>query len=461
MAQTSNEQIVRQIIDILSDGVSELVLLVVVLREQNAQMPPSLPTHAIQVNDTAKKLGLIARKLAATDYKDFQEIAVEINEASDALDEATKTMEGAVKMLSGGAKQKGWDDLVDACRVMSGKTIRLLQIVYGAPLKRLKINADRLAAEINKFPPNPRGLHDPKNQQKLLDDLKPITDKALRLEKHLNDRAKAAETPQARKQLQDAANDARKAAEDLVAAVNHALSNPDKPADLSKPLENLRNAVDRGRDLADKHSPPAPKGIQNVPMPPPGHKGPQTHQQSTGPKNLHDEVQHAKDLANEIPNIARREPHRLPEAQDKLKDAVENIRKKAQPPDDVWDREVEQPFQQQRQAARAAQNPNNPNPKALDDATRDLVKGLDNVGKSHPTSQRPGGAPATPASPGQPRGGPAPPRGKGPHGHGGHDGDKHYPVDPDTRRKVADQLAPIAPEFARAIAKPTQKQKNG
>lgn len=309
-------------------------------------------------------------------------------------------MEVAVNALQGGRGQSGWDDLVDACRVMSGKTIRLLQIVYGAPLKRLKINADRLVEEVNKFPTHPTNLKDPAAQKKLLDDLKPITDKALRLEKHLNDRAKAAETPAARKQLEDAAKDARKAAQDLVDAVNDALKNPDKPADFSKPLENLRRVADTGRDTAEKTAPPAPKGIQNVPVPPPGsNKGPQqVPKPSTGPKSLKDDLQEAKEQAKALPEIARKNPAHFPEAADRLKEQVDQVRKKAPHNPEQWDREVEQPLQDLIKAGRDAQRPGNPDKGALDKAANDLMRGLDNAVKPPAGGNKNPSAPAHPGN---------------------------------------------------------------
>jgi len=101
-----------------------------------------------------------------------------------------------------------------------------------------------LMNEINNFDPRPKNLQDQRAQQKVLDDLKPITDKALRLEKHLNDRAKLAESPQAKQQLQDAANDVRKKAQDLVDAVNRGFDDP-RNADFQIPLDNLRDAVEK------------------------------------------------------------------------------------------------------------------------------------------------------------------------------------------------------------------------
>ena len=48
---------------------SQLVLLVVVLQEKNAEVPPQLPQAAGVVNQTALTLSKIAKQLAEANYK--------------------------------------------------------------------------------------------------------------------------------------------------------------------------------------------------------------------------------------------------------------------------------------------------------------------------------------------------------------------------------------------------------
>ena len=57
-----------------------------------------------------------------------------VQQASDAVDSATATMDKAITTLAGasGDRKSAWNLLVDSCRIMSGRTIRLLEIVYGA-----------------------------------------------------------------------------------------------------------------------------------------------------------------------------------------------------------------------------------------------------------------------------------------------------------------------------------------
>jgi len=468
MAQQQNvEQIVRSIIDVLSESVSELVLMVVVLREQNAQMPASLPKSSAGVNETARKLGLIAKKLAATDYKDFPEISDEINEASDSLDSATQVLGKAVTDLTGGVTRQGWDNLVEACRVMSGKTIRLLQIVYGAPMKRLKINADRLANQINNFDAHPKGLKDQKNQQKLLDDIKPLTEKALRLEKHLNDRAKVADSPQAKQQLQEAAQDARKAAQNMVDAVNDAIKNHPDDADLGKPLEDLRRATEGGRELSEKTAPPAPKGI---PEPRKGAPSPYS-----GPKTLAEDIKEAKEMARAVPDLVKKDPASYPDAHDRLKDKVEQIRKKTPAPisnPEKWNDAVEKPLLNQLKAGRdVVKAPNNPATKrALDDATNDLVKALDDVeAKSKPPAPSGNGPISAQPAPGAPalrKGAPATPAAQKQEPGAQAPKDRYKRADkpiselaPEDKKRLFDNIKKVAsPELAAAIP-PEKKPK--
>lgn len=47
---------VRSIIEELSDAVSELMIMVIVLSEQNAAMPPDLPGKSVAINETAQKV---------------------------------------------------------------------------------------------------------------------------------------------------------------------------------------------------------------------------------------------------------------------------------------------------------------------------------------------------------------------------------------------------------------------
>lgn len=62
-------------------------------------MPDQLPAGAAAVNQTAASLANIARKLAATNYKDFPSIKEEITEAASAVDNATGVMAKAIQNM--------------------------------------------------------------------------------------------------------------------------------------------------------------------------------------------------------------------------------------------------------------------------------------------------------------------------------------------------------------------------
>lgn len=80
--------------------------MVVVLQEQNADVPPNLPNAAQAVLQTAVTLSKVAAQLASTNYKGFPDIAKEIIEAADAVTKATDVMTGAMKTLQTSSDRK-------------------------------------------------------------------------------------------------------------------------------------------------------------------------------------------------------------------------------------------------------------------------------------------------------------------------------------------------------------------
>jgi hypothetical protein len=126
--------------------------MVVVLQEQNADVPPNLPTAAGAVSQTAATLAKVAQQLAVTSYKNFEEISSEIVVSATAVQDANATMQTAMQSLTSSPDRKvGWAGLVESCRIMAAKTIKLLQIVYGAELKRLFAVADGLLGDLSTF----------------------------------------------------------------------------------------------------------------------------------------------------------------------------------------------------------------------------------------------------------------------------------------------------------------------
>eukprot|EP01128_Nolandella_sp_AFSM9_P008029 TRINITY_DN45_c1_g1_i1.p1 TRINITY_DN45_c1_g1~~TRINITY_DN45_c1_g1_i1.p1 ORF type:complete len:1121 (+),score=413.38 TRINITY_DN45_c1_g1_i1:168-3365(+) len=206
------------------------------------------------VNNTARGLAKIARELASADYADFAEISSEILEASDAVDEATGGMDKAILELGNSTtdRKQSWNLLVDSCRVMSGKTIRLLQIVYGADLKRLQLTADQLMNDLGNI--NTNNLKDPSNQQDFANQIQPLVGKALKLANYVKDRADDNDSPFSRDLLKKASDDLREAANNVIAAGNAALQNPELAPQVDEALGNLRRAIGDAQNLVDETS---------------------------------------------------------------------------------------------------------------------------------------------------------------------------------------------------------------
>jgi len=138
-------------------------------------------------------------------------------------------------------KQAGWAGLVDACRVMSGKTIKLLQIVYAAELKRLFATADSLLGDMDKL-----NTEDAKNNpQAFADTASDLASRAAQLAEYLRQRAKDEESPYMRSQLEERARQIDEKATQLIDAVNDLLQDPDNAEhakrvnDLLKELNDL------------------------------------------------------------------------------------------------------------------------------------------------------------------------------------------------------------------------------
>jgi hypothetical protein len=265
---TSVSQIVRGIIDDLSDGVSELVLIVVIMAEQNATIPAPLPEAANVVNQTANTLAKIARELAKTDYSDFQEIVDEINAAAGEVEFGTETMEKAMNKLKGGEgdRKQGWNGLVDACRVMSGNTIKLLQIVYGADLKRLQLTADELLESISGVC-SPKNLKNRQDQQKFVNDMGAVTAKALKLADFIRDKAGDSESPYSQDLLRKMAEDLRQAAKEVVQAGNDALRDPQTFAPIfDQKMKELMDKIRKGKQAVYEAEtvPPALSKLEGI-----------------------------------------------------------------------------------------------------------------------------------------------------------------------------------------------------
>jgi len=367
---TSVAQIVRNIIDELSEGVSELVLVVIILSEQGAALPAELPPNAQFVNNTANQLAKVARTLAGSEYAEFEEICKDIHQASDDVNIATDKLEKAVDTLAkGGNLRVGWNTLVDACRVMAGKTILLLQIVYGAELKRLQTAADRLADSI-------AGIHvgnfkDPVQLQKVGSELAPITQQAVKLAEYLKERAAdSGISPFAQELLRKTGDDLLNSTQNLIDAANEAFMDPEAAPKVKAALDDLNNKIHGARKLATEIAPEEP--MDNL-------------------KKLLPLLEKAQKQVAEVPPTIKKNPKEWTRLEKKVKDDVQDVVKKIRPNPkmkrdaDVVDEDLRNIILAARNALR---HPNDEEAnKKLDDATRKLLDALNNLKKRDPDNK--------------------------------------------------------------------------
>jgi hypothetical protein len=85
-------------------------------------------------------------------YSEYPDIKQDIIDAADAVDVAKDSLIYAVNDLSKLADRKsGWANLVEACKTIAGKTVLLLQIVYGAEVLRIFRAAENAEGSLNKL----------------------------------------------------------------------------------------------------------------------------------------------------------------------------------------------------------------------------------------------------------------------------------------------------------------------
>jgi hypothetical protein len=235
---------VRNLIEQLSESVSDLVFNVVVLQEQNAEMPAHLPQAAGQVMQTATMLVKVAHQLASVNYKNFESIANEIRTAADAVTGASSTMTNAIKTISESKeKSKGWSSLTEACRLMAGKTIKLLQIVYAADLKRLFAVANAVHKGLGEMD-CAKALTSPDD---FAEWATALATKANQLASYLQARAKDEASPVTKEKLDEFAVVLKRLARELVDKVNDLLEDPEssvKRTECEKVSKDLEKVIE-------------------------------------------------------------------------------------------------------------------------------------------------------------------------------------------------------------------------
>uniref|UniRef100_A0A6B2KX37 Vinculin n=1 Tax=Arcella intermedia TaxID=1963864 RepID=A0A6B2KX37_9EUKA len=355
----------------MSDGVSELVLLVVILSESNAEVPKELPEAAGVVNGTARNLSKVARMLAQSDYADFEEIVLDINSAADSVDAASVEMDNALVALKGGNRKQGWNRLTDACRVMSGTTVHLLTIVYGADLKRLQAIADELAASISNIDLS-GDLSNENAQARLAAAVTPLLQDAVKLAQFLTERAEEEGTSQlAAELLKKTAGDIRNRAEMIIQTSNEVFENPEMAPKLRAALDALSQEVVKGKELSMQYSAEEPPQLEQL-------------------RKLLPLLEQAEKDAKDLNSTVKKNPKGYERAQKQVKESVGEVVRSLKPnPKMKRDADkLEESLRDQILAAlRALQSPNNQNMKDLDDATNDILEALRNLKRVNPDNK--------------------------------------------------------------------------
>jgi len=253
MNTSSISQIVQSIIGALSDGVSELILIVVVLAEQNADIPLQLPLAATNVNKTAKALSDIARQLAKTNYADFPEIAKEIVDASNFVDFSVNNLSLAVQTLQETKdKKQGWNSLIDSCRTMAGSTIRLLLIVYGADLKRLRTCVSLLSNDLKSVSSLCHlPLHTKEQQTLFAGNVRDFAQKLNKFSGFLGMQANEQQNPVLIELLEKMSERLKHHVTTIVTIGNGVLQNPGLMHEMEEMLEKIEKDMDRANQIVN------------------------------------------------------------------------------------------------------------------------------------------------------------------------------------------------------------------
>eukprot|EP01125_Pyxidicula_operculata_P014782 TRINITY_DN496_c1_g1_i3.p1 TRINITY_DN496_c1_g1~~TRINITY_DN496_c1_g1_i3.p1 ORF type:complete len:1582 (-),score=501.89 TRINITY_DN496_c1_g1_i3:86-4831(-) len=248
-------QIVQQIFDQVSDGIAELTLLIVVLAKKNGPPPATLKNAVEVVLQPAGSIAEVSREMAADDYAAFPDIASEMTSASDLLTEGTKKMIGAINTLVQTSNRKdGWNGLMDACRIMSGQVLRVLQLVYGAEIKRLVVTIDSLSSALGDFDPD-ADLSKPENEDKLIANINEVRRTIPQFRQYMEQLAEQQENPYAARALREAVDDAENSLKRVMSVANTELDNPKNASDLANEIKALQKKIISATDQVKNAAP--------------------------------------------------------------------------------------------------------------------------------------------------------------------------------------------------------------
>lgn len=230
--------VVEKITDAISDAISQLMAMVVDLQGKNAPIPAALPKHTEMVAESCQRLVGVAKDLADAEYEDFPEIQEEIKFAASDVGRSAQTLSLAVRNLQGTKdRQNAWTRLVDSCKVIAEMTVLLLQIVYGAEVKKIvalqkKANLAVLAVDV---------FDVEENKKRFAEMASAAASAAVELADSLRGRANETPLPMKKDALLRLADALEQQAKDVMDRANELLRLPGDP----KRIEKLQDALQK------------------------------------------------------------------------------------------------------------------------------------------------------------------------------------------------------------------------
>ena len=233
----------EQIIEALSESISQLMMMVIILQERNADPPPALPNGVGIVTDSASRLHQVAMALAVEDFSEYPDIRAEIEEAAESVRMSALHLQTALKsLMTTSNKQGGWEALVNSCKNMSAKTIRLLQIVYGAERERVFRAAQKALDALALVDPSAA-----RNGKVFAERAGAAATQANQLAEYVRGKAQEA-PPQKRQELLGLANELNQGATTLINDANQLLRDPANSSLQQKVTDDLnqsKGTIDR------------------------------------------------------------------------------------------------------------------------------------------------------------------------------------------------------------------------
>ncbi|KAM9971884.1 hypothetical protein ACTFIW_011872 [Dictyostelium discoideum] len=126
----------QQMLEQLSENVSQLILTVLELKDKNANLPV---VEVTAIANAASSISDIAIKLADAEYSNYPSIYNEIINTTTNMSTIKKTtIDCIANFQTTTNKQLSWSNLIQSCKNIANETYKILKVIYDADIKRLK-----------------------------------------------------------------------------------------------------------------------------------------------------------------------------------------------------------------------------------------------------------------------------------------------------------------------------------